>query len=238
MDVKLDPAGNQIYAALDGFGVYAAPAPHRFRDVRVVNAADFGIRAAAPGSLLSVLGANVRLATSNGTAVPVLAAADMKSEIQVPFEARGTSLALALESVGGAVTLGLPLQSAAPAIFVDRDGSPVLLDADSGVMLDAMTPAHSNARLQILAVGLGRVKPEWPTGMAAPVDNPPQVSGTVHAYLDRQPVEVTRAVLAPGYVGFYLIEVQLPKLVNYGPAELFIEVDDQPSNRVRVYIEP
>jgi uncharacterized protein (TIGR03437 family) len=49
---------------------------------------------------------------------------------------------------------------------------------------------------------------------------------------------VTRATLAPGYVGFYLIEVQLPKLVNSGPAELYLDVDGQPSNRVRVYIEP
>jgi len=41
--VKLDPAGNQLYVALDGYGVYAAPAPHRFRDVRVVNAADWSV---------------------------------------------------------------------------------------------------------------------------------------------------------------------------------------------------
>jgi hypothetical protein len=32
--------------------------------------------------------------------------------------------------------------------------------------------------------------------------------------------------------------VQLPKIVNYGPAELYIEADGQPSNRVRLYIEP
>ena len=238
MDVRLDPAGNQLYVAMDGYGVYAAPAPHRFRDVKLVNAADLATRPAAPGSLLSVLGANVRSAKIGSALVPVLAAADTKSEIQVPFEVLGTSLALAMESTGGSLTLGIPLQSAAPAIFVDRDGTPVLLDADSGVMLDAMTPARSNARLQILAAGLGRVRPDWPTGVPAPVENSPQVVAPVRAYLDRIPVEVTRAVLAPGYVGFYLIEVQLPKLVNYGPAELYIEADGQPSNRVRVYIEP
>jgi uncharacterized protein (TIGR03437 family) len=238
VDVKLDPAGNQLYVALEGFGVYAAPALHRFRDVRAVHAADFGLRPAAPGALLTVLGANVRTAQSGSMTVPVLASSDGKSEIQVPFEARGTSLALALESSAGALTLGLPLRSASPAIFVDRDGSPMLLDADSGVMLDAMTPARSNSRLQLLAGGLGRVRPEWPTGVPAPLDHPPQVAGVVKAYLDRVPVEVTRAHLAPGYVGFYLVEIQLPKLVNYGPAELYIEVDDQPSNRVRVYIEP
>ena len=238
MDVKLDPAGNQLYVAIDGFGVYAAPAPHRFRDVRVVNAADFSSGAAAPGSLLSVLGTSVRSARAGGDAAAVLAVTETKSEIQVPYEARGTSLALAIEGAGGSVTLGLPLQNTAPAIFIDRDGSPVLLDADSGVMLDAMNPARSNARLQVLAAGLGRVRPDWPTGTPAPAENPPAVIAPIRAYLDRVPVEVTRAVLAPGYVGFYLIEIQLPKLVNYGPAELYIEADGQPSNRVRVYIEP
>ncbi len=238
MDVRLDASSNQIYAAFEGYGVYAAPAPHRFREPRVVNGADFSNRAAAPGALLSVLGVRVRSAQAGGTVVPVLAAADTKSEIQIPFEARGTSLALALESAGGVINVPLTLQPTSPAIFIDRDSSPVVLDADSGVMLDAMTPARSNARIQLLAAGLGRVKPEWPTGMPAPVENPPQVVAGVRAYLDRQPVEVTRAVLAPGYVGFYLVEIQLPKLVNYGPAELYIEADGQPSNRVRVYIEP
>ena len=60
----------------------------------------------------------------------------------------------------------------------------------------------------------------------------------VRAFLDRVPVEVTRATLAPAYVGFYLVEIQVPKLVDYGPAELYLEVDGQPSNHVRVYIEP
>jgi uncharacterized protein (TIGR03437 family) len=238
MDVKLDPAGNQLYIALDGYGVFGTAAPHRVRDIRIVSAADLTARPAAPGSLLSVLGTSVRTAVAGSMPAPVLSASPMKSEIQIPFEISGTSLTLALDAGSDVLRLGVPLQNTSPAILVDSDGSPVLLDADSGVILDAMNPARSNARLQILATGLGRVKPDWPVGTPAPVENPPQVSATVRAYLDRVPVEVTRAVLAPQYIGFYLIEVQLPKLVNYGPAELYIEADGQPSNRVRVYIEP
>lgn len=49
---------------------------------------------------------------------------------------------------------------------------------------------------------------------------------------------MTRATLAPGYVGFYLIEVQVPRIVDAGPAELYVEADGQVSNRVRVYLEP
>jgi uncharacterized protein (TIGR03437 family) len=74
--------------------------------------------------------------------------------------------------------------------------------------------------------------------MAAPLENPPVVAATVKAYLDHIPVQVTSAALAPGYVGFYLIEVQLPVLVNAGPAELYIAADGQESNRVQVVLEP
>ena len=238
MDVKLDGAGNQLYVALDGYGVYATLSPHRLRDVRVVNAADYSGRAAAPGSLLSVLGARLTGAKAGGSAVPVLAADNTGTQIQVPFEASGQTLALALESAGGSVTRNYPLRNVSPAIFVDPDGAPMLLDGDTGMMLDAGNPARSGARIQILATGLGRVNPDWPTGTAAPLTDPPHVIAPVRALLDQSPVEVSRAVLAPGYIGFYLIEIQLPRIVNAGPAELYIEAEGQPSNKVRLYIEP
>ena len=238
MDVRLDEGGNQIYVALDGYGVFAATAPHRFLALRAVSAADYAERPAAPGALLSILGGRVASARAGERNVPVLTAADMESQIQVPFEAAGSALAIALETAGGRLTLGVPLRDASPAVFVDRDGAPMVLDADRGVLLDAMTPARSDARIQILATGLGRVQPEWPTGLAAPLESPPRVVAPVKVYLDRAPVEVTRATLAPGYIGFYLVEVQLPEIVNAGPAELYMEAGGQPSNRVRIYLQP
>jgi uncharacterized protein (TIGR03437 family) len=51
-------------------------------------------------------------------------------------------------------------------------------------------------------------------------------------------VQVTRAALAPGYIGFYLIEVQLPAVVNAGTEEFYITADGQESNRVQVALEP
>jgi len=239
MDVKLDPQGNLLWTALDGYGVYAALAPHRLRDPSVVSAADMIKRAVAPGSLVSILGAQVDSVQAGGLAAPVLAATGSESQIQIPFEVRGAALPLTASFAGALMNLPpLPLAAAAPVIFVARDGSPMLLDADKGVMLDAMTAAHSGTRIQILATGLGQVTPAWPTGVPAPLDNPPRVAGNVHVYLERAPVEVTRADLAPGYVGFYLIEITVPKISNYGPAELYLDVDGASSNRVRVYIEP
>ncbi|MGH9674537.1 MAG: hypothetical protein ACRD44_15265 [Bryobacteraceae bacterium] len=50
-------------------------------------------------------------------------------------------------------------------------------------------------------------------------------------------VDVTRATLAPGYVGFYLVEFIVPDLVNSGPVELFLEAGGAGSNRVVVFLE-
>ena len=238
LDVKLDPEGNQLFVLLQGYGIHAALAPHRLGNLRLVNAADFSQRPAAPGSLLSVLGGRIQAARAGELSFPVLAASQTESQIQVPFEARGRSIALAVEAGQGRVLLGLPLQNVSPAIFVDRDGTPLVLNADSGVLLDAMNPARTNSRVQILTTGLGKVRPDWPTGLAAPIENPPQVVAPLRAYLDGAPVEVTRAALAPGYIGLYLVEVQLPAILNAGPAELYLEAEGQSSNRVRIYIEP
>ena len=82
------------------------------------------------------------------------------------------------------------------------------------------------------------MRPEWPTGLAAPLENPPQVAANVRVLLDGSVVETTRATLAPGYIGYYLIEAKLPDVVNTGAAELSISAGSSESNRVRVYLVP
>lgn len=236
-DVKLNAGGAQIYAALDGYGVYSAIAPHRLRDARVVNAADYSDRAAAPGALLSILGAHVESASTNSVAAPVLHASDTASDIQVPFSAKGNTLSVALEADAGPLQFQVPLRAVSPAIFVDPEGTPLILDSASGITLDASKPAHAGSKIQVLATGFGQVRPDWPTGLEAPLKDPPKVMAAVHAYLDGSPVEVTQATLWPGYIGFYSIEIQIPRIVNNGPAELYVEAEGQPSNHVRLYVE-
>jgi uncharacterized protein (TIGR03437 family) len=168
----------------------------------------------------------------------VLASSDTESQIQIPFDARGTTLPLSYTASGNRVIAPLTLAPASPGILVSPDGTPWLIDAATATLLDASNPAHSHARIQVLATGLGRVTPDWPAGAPPPENNPPKVAATVSAHLNRAPVDVTRAVLAPGLPGFYLVEIELPSLVNYGPAELSIEVGGHASDPVRLYIEP
>ena len=237
-DVLLDPAGVQLYAALNGYGVFATAAPHRVRDPRIINAGDFSLRPAAPGSLLIVSGARLSGARGADLDYPVLAVNGADSQIQVPFEAAGPNVALALNMEGATLSRNLAVQPVSPAILISRDGLPMMYDADSGLAVDARTPGHSNGRLQIWMTGLGRVRPDWPTGMPAPVDKPPAVVAPVRVMLDRQPLQVTSATLLGGYVGFYLVEVQLPPVINLGTSDLVVVADGQESNHVPLVIEP
>lgn len=238
-DVALDRAGNQLYVALDELGVYATLAPHRLRDPRVVSAGDRILRAIAPGSLLSVIGARVQTASVGERPASVLAAGDTESQVHVPYDLPGgQGVLISMNSTAGRIQLGLPLAPASPSIFIDPEGNPLIVHADSGLMLDAGAPARSGARVQIFATGLGRVAPQWPVGIAAPLKDPPRVLASVRATLDRESLEVTRATLAPGYVGLYVVEVQLPAIVNRGPAELLLEAEGQISNAVRLWLEP
>jgi uncharacterized protein (TIGR03437 family) len=104
-------------------------------------------------------------------------------------------------------------------------------------VMDAGVTVHAGSSVALLATGLGRVTPDWPSGMPAPVDSPPKVKGAVTAFLDGTPIPVIRATLAPGYVGYYLIELGIPAIVNRGSAELRVVADGVESNRVRLYLE-
>jgi uncharacterized protein (TIGR03437 family) len=238
IDVRLDPAGVQLYIALDGYGLWAALAPHRMQSVRVVNTADYSLRPAAPGSLLSVFGARVNAAAAGGLKYPVLVAQDTQSQIQVPFDAVGPSVNLALETAAGSIRVTQQVLPVSPAILVSHDGVPELIDADTNLPVDSRNAAHSNGRIKIMATGLGKVRPEWPAGQPAPMLNSPVVIAGVRAFLDGVPLQVTKAALAGGYVGFYEIEVQLPAITNAGTSELKISADGQESNKVQIVIEP
>ncbi len=238
LDVRLDPAGNQLYLAVYGFGVYTAIAPHRSRDLRVVHAADYGVRPAAPGALLSILGARVSEVRTGDRLASVLPSTATETHIQLPYDLTGTGVSLSFLAANQRISLGLPLQPSSPAIFIDPDGSPLALDGETGVLLDSQNPARAGSAVQILLSGLGRVTPDWPAGQPAPVENQPRVVADVKAFLDGTPLEVLRATLAPGYVGFYLVEVRLPAIVNRGASEFVVEAGNVLSNRVRLLIEP
>jgi len=235
-DVRLDEAGVRVLAAVDGYGVFESPAPHRTRQPLLLRAADYASGPAAPGSLLTIVGSSVERVTVNSQPGVVLSSTAIESQIQIPFEASGDSVRVTASRTGAEpVSFGMTLRQVAPAILTDGDGFPVIIDADSGLQVDALNPVRPGARLQILATGLGRVRPDWPAGMAAPSEHPPEVLAGLRVLLDGAPMKVVRSVLAPGYVGFYLVEFDAPEFLDAGVAEVVIEGAGQSSQAVRVY---
>jgi uncharacterized protein (TIGR03437 family) len=235
MDVRLDQVRNVLYVALYGYGLYSAPAPHKSAAIRVLTAADQPAQTAAPGVLLHVAGSGLSRVRSEGSDLALVASSLSSAEVQVPFEASGSTLALTVDSTQGQSRFALPLRSVAPSILVDGDGLPIVVDAASGLTLDGRNMAHPGERIQIFAAGLGKVNPEWRAGIPAPEDAP-VVTAQVEARLNGNPVEVTAATLAPGYVGLYRVEVQLPGLVNAGAADFSLLVSGEASNRVKILL--
>jgi len=236
-DLYLETASGRLYAAAAGEGVFRRRAPDVAGRLRALNAADLSTRPNAPGGLVTLQGASVESASVGGANAPVLAATDSEAQIQIPFEAQGESVALALTTRSGKRSLQLPMEAVSPAIFVDG-GAPLVLSAATGRLLDLTRPARGGDRLLILASGLGRVEPAWPTGVPAPLEDPPKPTAAVAATLNGKPLRVISASLAGGYVGAYFVEVELPIELNAGPAELQIAAAGAESNAVRIFVQP
>ncbi len=236
-DVYLEPASGRLYAAVRSFGVYRRRAPDVLGRLRALNAADLSTRPAAPGGLVTVRGAAVGSARIGGLPAPVLAATAGEAQIQIPFQTSGRDLRLELTTSTGPQELALPFARVSPAIFVDR-GEPLVLRAATGRLLDLVHPARGGDRLLVLATGLGAVSPPWPAGLPAPLENPPAAVAEVTAKLNGIGLRVVSAALAGGYVGTYLVEVELPLALNAGPAELTLEAGGRSSNSVRLLLAP
>ena len=74
--------------------------------------------------------------------------------------------------------------------------------------------------------------------MPAPLSDPPETVEPVKAYLNGAPLRVISSTLAGGYIGTYIVQVELPMVLNSGSAELTIEAGNRVSNAVRIFTEP
>ncbi len=235
--VALDRPGSQLLVAVEGYGVFASSAPHMAERPAILHAADFSEKEAAPGALLTLAGSGAARVVAGSLDAVVLSSTADESQFQLPFDLPGDSVRLAVVRDGPALAFPFKLKQTAPSILMDREGTPFVLDADSGVAIDAMNPLRGGMTIQILATGLGKVTPDWPAGLPAPQDNTPRVAAKVRVLLDGFALDDVDARLAPGYVGFYLIEARLPAMLDAGPAEMRVEAGGNPSGPVRVYVE-
>lgn len=235
VDLALDPLRGRLYAALPGYGVFWTRLPHVASALRAVSAADFSQTAAAPGSLLTVLGIEAGRASADGRAAPILDVGDGRTQLQVPFGVRGRSLRLGLQAADANHVVEMPLGKVAPAIFV-VSGEALVLDAGTGSLIGWERPARAGGSVLVMMSGLGAVDPPWPAGVAAPERDAPRPRARIEASLDGAPLEVLSAKLAAGYTGVYVVEAAIPADARPGGARLVISADAEPSEAVELVI--
>jgi uncharacterized protein (TIGR03437 family) len=204
----------------------------------VVNAADL-TSAVAPGSLISVFGANLsptNIATSeiplptalgqtcltvNGTAIPMLYASPSQINAQLPLNLSGQATVTLYTPGGTSDDYQLSVQPVAPAIFQSGaagplTGIPVVVKASNQQLVTPANPIHSGDVITIYATGLGSTSPQVEAGLAAPffplavTTIPPDVG------LGGVPLAVSYAGLAPGEVGVYQINARAPARAPQG----------------------
>ncbi|HLA41267.1 MAG TPA: hypothetical protein VJ417_14800, partial [Candidatus Glassbacteria bacterium] len=231
----------------------------------IVNGASFAPgEALAPGSIVSVFGRNlaqgqnysprVPLEKTLGGATltigeieaPLFFSSDGQINAQLPFELTSNRPHVVLRTTkgtDGAQTLALPetitLATARPAIFTvnqQGNGQGAILNQDYSSN-SAANPAARGSVVQIFATGLGTTNPVVDSGQAAPSNPPARTVVPVEAQIGGRPATVHFAGLAPGFVGLYQVNVEVPAGVEPGPeVPLHLLQSGVPSNTVTLAV--
>jgi uncharacterized protein (TIGR03437 family) len=200
---------------------------------KVVSAAD-GSEGVAPGGLISILGtdlAPVKLATSeiplptalgdscmtvNGVLVPIIFVSPTAINAQLPVDVGGKGTMVLRTPAGVSNSFIFNIQSVAPAAFhVDVEGwdtgMPAIMRASNNLVVTPSNPVHYDDWLVIYVTGLGATMPGVASGMPGP--DAPELAETLakpQVTLGGVALPVAYAGLAPGQVGVYQINVQVP----------------------------
>jgi uncharacterized protein (TIGR03437 family) len=215
----------------------------------------------APGSIASVFGdffvpaitatqsplpaslSGLSLQFDFGPPAPLFFASGGQVNFQVPWELAFQSqanLAATLDGQTGAVQT-VNLAPYAPAIFTmnaQGSGQGAILDA-SNHLVDSSNPATPGSTvIQIFCTGLGTVSYQPQTGSPAPL-SPLAYTGIIPTVrIGGVPADVWFSGLAPGYVGLYQVNAQVPAgLAPNRAVPVVISMEGIASNTVTIAVE-
>jgi len=246
------------------FGINAAAQPS-ISPGGVLNLATYGSGAAvAPGSIAAVLGSFPVSATAGALAEPLPTSlsglalqfgtnlsgplffvSSGQVNLQVPWELAGQSQTSLTAAAAGQTSAPQPvsLASFAPGIFATNGqgtGQGAILDNFSYRLVDPSNPATAGSTfVQIYCTGLGAVTNQPLTGSPA-LASPPFATTTTTPTVTIGGVSapVLFAGLAPGFVGLYQVNVQVPASVAPGGAvSVTISIGGAMSNTVTIAVQ-
>jgi uncharacterized protein (TIGR03437 family) len=204
--------------------------------------------AVSPGGIVAIFGSNFAAATAgangtplptmlsntsvtmNGTAVPLFYVNSGQINAQVPFEIPTGNVAIQV-SVGSQATIAqnATVSAASPGIFTINSqgtGDGAFLHANY-LPVNATNPAVASETILIYCTGLGVTTPKVTTGSAAP-SNPPglaMVASLPLVLIGGKPSFVSFAGLAPGFVGLYQINAQIPAGLLAGSQQVTVQMN-------------
>jgi uncharacterized protein (TIGR03437 family) len=230
----------------------------------VVNAASYASGAAvAPGSIASAFGsfllnspagaASVPLPTSlsglsmqfgSGTRVPLFYAASGQVNFQVPWELAGQSQASLTASLNGqtSASQNVALAPFAPGIFSTNAqgfGQGAILDP-SYKLVDVSNPATPGSTVVLIyCTGLGAVSNRPASGAPSPSNPPATTTTTPTVTIGGAKAQVLFSGLAPGFVGEYQVNAQVPSTSATGNAvPVTVSIGGATSNTVMIAVQP
>jgi uncharacterized protein (TIGR03437 family) len=226
----------------------------------IVNGASFAPNGAlAPGSIVSVFGANLASSPAGAASLPLpktLAGASLQVggydvplfyssggqiNAQLPFELPLNTRPQLIVKGADFVTVPetITVAAARPGIFTtsqDGKGQGVIMDVNNR-LVDASNPAKAGDVVVVYCTGLGATNPAVRSGEAAPTSPLAKVSTPVSVTIGGQAAAVQYAGLTPGFVGLYQVNVQIPSGVTRGSSvPLVISQDGVPSNTVTLAV--
>ena len=211
----------------------------------LVNAATFQQHALVPGSLVTLFGLDLNGAAVQfgGIPAPILYASSSQLNLQVPWELQGMPTAPVTVTVtGNSISSELEPVSVGqndPGIFSlgAPQGGQGAIENVAGAVVDANSPAHAGDYILIFATGLGMVTNPPATGAIALADPLSNLIGDRSATIGGVPAPVGFAGLAPGYIGLYQVNVQVPQGVAAGDnVPVVLSVGTGVSNSVTISV--
>ena len=240
-------------------GLIAANAVPQVYSGGAVHAATFGAGAPlAPGSVFSIFGTNLAAdqffaqevplpkelgglsATLGDFDVPLFFTSAGQVNAQVPFELPPDSSAQLVVKVGEAFTVPetINLSAVQPGIFTANSsgsGPGSILDVNFA-LVSSSNPVRAGDAILIFCTGLGATSPPFSSGERAPLSPLFTVVTPVTATVDGLPAPVLFNGLAPGLVGLYQVNVQIPAGVSSGEVDLVLTQGGVNSNTVTTFV--
>jgi uncharacterized protein (TIGR03437 family) len=220
----------------DEYMIVIAPPDSVVNGVAVVNSASFraateAISGVAPGSIVSVFGTGLAGATQsaanapmpevladtavsfNNVPAPLFYVSPNQINAQVPFGLPPGDVTVEVRQLSSSVVRQtITVAPAAPGVFTTNQrgtGPGVVLHAADFSLVTESAPAHPGEYLSVFCTGLGQLKSFVADGNAAPYP-PAETVLAPEVRVGNILASVTFSGLAPGYVGLYQVNVQVP----------------------------